>query len=182
MGVATGCTNPRSWNLLGLGLVIVGIVAFTQVYASTRQGYAAFSISGGALLWAMLITLLLVGSLMVLHEWIHGLAMRNFGARPSYGMDVAGRVVPYAYCTAPGHRFDKRQFLIVTLAPSVVISGMCAVGTMLPFGGWLVLPAAVHLGGCIGDFWVSGMIARKPSDMRFEDTVTGVRFHHSLTG
>lgn len=171
-----------TWNLLGLGLAIVGGIAFMALYAATHGGEASVSFSGGEALRALLVTLVLIAALMVLHEWVHGLAMRSFGARPSYGIGVAGRVVPYAYCTAPGHLFDKRQFLTVTLAPGVMLTAICMAGIMLPFGGWLVLPAAVHLGGCIGDVWVSAKVARMPGDMRFEDTITGVRFHPSGAG
>lgn len=166
-----------AWNALGLGLVLVGISAFTGLYSLRREDDANFAFSGMGALLAFLLTLLLIAVLMLLHEWIHGLVMRRFGAHPTFGRGVAAGAMPYLYCTAKGHLFSKWQFLIVALAPSVVISAVCALAIMLPSGGWLVVPAAVHLGGCIGDFWVSGIVAQKPDDMRFDDTITGVRFH-----
>ena len=94
-----------------MGPVIVGVVAFTQPYASTHGGNAGFSLSGGAALGAMLVTLLLGAMLMVLHELIPGVMMQRFGARRTYEIGVAGRVVPYACCTTHPHRFEKRQVL-----------------------------------------------------------------------
>lgn len=168
-----------AWNIFGLGLLIVGIMAFSALYASTHDGESGFAFTGVEALGAILVTLLLIIALVILHEWLHGQSMRRFGATPHYGVGMATRIMPYFFCTARGHRFEKRQFLIVTLAPSVIISALCALAITLPIGGWLVLPAAVHLGGCIGDFWITGFVASKSGHMRFEDTITGVRFHRS---
>ncbi|MEJ7902476.1 MAG: DUF3267 domain-containing protein, partial [Thermomicrobiales bacterium] len=86
--------------------------------------------------------------LMVVHELIHGLVITLFGTTPSYGAMMMGKLVPVFFCTAPGVTFTRRQFAVIALAPSVVIT---LLGVMLmafvPRGGWLVVPAAVHLAG-----------------------------------
>jgi hypothetical protein len=51
------------------------------------------------------------------------------------------------------------------------------VGAVGRWGGWLVLPAAFHLSGCIGDFAMVAMVARQPRNTTIEDLPNGVRFH-----
>jgi hypothetical protein len=46
----------------------------------------------------------------------------------------------------------------------------------LPLGGWLVVPLGLHLGGCIGDFWLTALVLCKPAGTLVEDRKTGVHF------
>lgn len=55
---------------------------------------------------------------IVLHELLHGLAMRIFGARPEYG------VLPQQlmfYASAPGYAFRRNTCLVVEMAPLMVL-------------------------------------------------------------
>lgn len=120
-----------------------------------------------------------VVGLIVLHEGIHGLAMLPFGARPSFGLGVAGGgVLPYVSTTAAGHRFTRTGYVVVALAPSVVLTVLTlALVGWSPFGGWLVVPAAFHLGGCVGDWWLVAVAARHPPGSHYEDLREGLRIH-----
>ena len=68
---------------------------------------------------------------LVLHECIHGLFMRAFGARPRYGFYARGGMF---YAKAPGYRFTRRQYLIVVLGPLVGISLLACLATALLAG------------------------------------------------
>jgi hypothetical protein len=48
---------------------------------------------------------------------------------------------------------------------------------LLPHGGWLVVPAAMHPGGCIGDFTMAYVVARLATGTRVEDLKSGMRFY-----
>jgi hypothetical protein len=100
--------------------------------------------------------------------------MRRYGARPTYGGGVYEKITPYLYCTSPGHRFTRSQFAVVAAAPLVIISligALCV--AFVPYGGWLAVPLGIHLGGCVGDLWVLGILARLPKGTTLEDLVTG---------
>ena len=56
-----------------------------------------------------------------------------------------------------------------------LVGAVCV--AFVPYGGWLVIPLGFHLGGCVGDLWFLGMIARQPQGTVIEDLRTGVRFH-----
>ena len=39
------------------------------------------------------------------------------------------------------------------------------------------MPLALHLAGCVGDFWLATLALRQPPGALFEDLKTGIRFH-----
>lgn len=164
-------------NVAGLVLLVVGLAGYAAVW-SARGGGGSFTLSGGTLLLGLAVTVVVTALLMVVHEGIHGLVVRCFGGTPRFGAMMIGRIIPALYCTAPGVRFSKARFLTVALAPLVVLGVGCAVATALaPFGGWLVVPAAIHLSGCAGDLAMSWVAARQPRGTRIEDVKSGMRFH-----
>lgn len=122
-------------------------------------------------------TLLLSLALMILHEGVHALVMVCFGGTPRFGATMIGKVIPALYCTAPGTRFTQTQYLVVALAPLVVLGAACAiVVAVVPLGGWLVVPAAVHLSGCVGDIVLAWVAARQSTGTRVEDLKSRMRF------
>ncbi len=161
-----------AWNVLGIALSLVGMVLFSAIYALTHGGEAGARLDPLVLLISTVIFVVL----LVVHEWSHGLAMRWYGARPKYGAGLYKNVMPYLSCTAPGRRFTRAQFAAVSAAPLVVISlvgALCV--AFVPLGGWLTVPVGAHLGGCIGDIWFLGIMARLPRGTLLEDLVTGMR-------
>jgi hypothetical protein len=161
------------WNILGLALVVVGFIGF-GIIGVLIAGDVAIEVGLGSfpILGAMLI------GTLVIHELVHGAAMMLFGARPQFGVAMVQRIMPVAYCTSPGFWFTRWQFLVVSLAPVVVMS---VVGiALMPLGNlaaWLVVPLAINLGGGIGDLWFAGMLLRRPRDTMIEDLRDGLRFH-----
>ena len=167
-----------AWNVLGLGLGGAGLIGFAAIHGAANGGSVDVSFTELGFFVALVVTLALTFALTVVHEFVHGLAMQRYGATPTYGAGVMGRVVPYFFCTAPGARFTRRQFLVITLAPAVIVSIGCAlVVAFVPLGGWLVVPAAIHLGGCVGDFGMAVIAARLAPGTLIEDMKTGMRFH-----
>jgi hypothetical protein len=161
-----------AWIVLGFPLFLLGIWLFGAVYLVTH-GVREFSVEVG---FAELLLLLVISAgLMVLHELVHGLAMWRMGAAPSFGADILLKMAPVLYTTAPGHLFSRREYLVVALAPMVVVSSLGAAWVAMgPFGKELVPALAVHLGGCIGDLWMVGVILKEPAETTFEDRRDGV--------
>jgi hypothetical protein len=165
------------WTTSSAALTLAGVALFALIYTIPRGGVTV-ELAGLETVVAPLVFLAVLAVLLPLHERIHGLAMTRYGARPEYGAGVWYGFLPYLCCTAPGHKFTKRQFAVVSAAPGVVISlvgAFCV--AFVPYGGWLVAPLGFHLGGCIGDLWFLGLVARQPRGTLLEDTRTGVRFH-----
>ena len=161
--------------------VLVSVAGFAGygLLAAIRYGAGAeFSVDAPALLLGTLYTVAVLAILILLHEGIHGLAMLAFGIRPTFGVGVAGGVLPYAYATAVGVCFERRTYLVVAFAPTVVVNLLgAAVVWWGPWGGWLAFAAALHLGGCVGDWALAGVALRQPLGSRFEDLKDGIRVH-----
>lgn len=169
-----GARTGVVWNVLALPLAVIGLAVFGGVYAAAHGGSAVGVVDPSHLLPIATIFV----ALLVAHELIHGAAMRAFGATPRYGAGVIGRVMPYLYCTAPGHLFRKSAYLLVALAPFLTISLVGGLWIAFgPGGGWLVLPLGLHFAGCIGDIWVAALALRQTQGALFEDLKTGVRVH-----
>jgi hypothetical protein len=178
-----GRTMVVLWCVLGTALSVVGIFAFAALYYLSRAEGAGRGIEVSVGVGDGLLVVALTLALLPTHELVHGFTMRLFDARPVYGFGAMGRVFAYLYCSAPGHLFTRNQFIAVTAAPLFSISLLGALWVaFLPLGGWLVVPLGVHLGGCVGDLWMLGLVLRQPTGTRVEDLKTGVRLYPPPSG
>jgi len=164
--------NLLAGVVFAMGLVVFGL----PVILVSRTG-GRFVIGFGGLLLLVAI----VGVMGVAHEALHGLVMRRQGAHPRYGAALAARVVPVLYTAAPGYRFSRTQFLIMSAAPCVAISAIGLVLCFTPIGVYLFLPLAVHFAGCTGDFAIMWQVLRQARGTVVEDLVDGLRFHRPTT-
>jgi hypothetical protein len=123
----------------------------------------------------MALALVLITGFGIVHEAVHGIAMYAFGSKPQYGiLKIAGMPAGF-YATAPGHRYSRRQYLVVGLAPLAILAPLGLPACLLPFGAYLAVPLAVHLAGCIGDLTIVWHVLRAPSDVLVEDLRDGMR-------
>ena len=159
------------WLILALPILYVGAVVYTT---AAFHGEIPQSASGTLGMGPLIAVVLLCFGLMWVHEGVHGIFMRAFGARPKFGMLRIG-VLPYAfYTTDPGHRFNRRQYLAVSLAPLAILGPLGIPLCML--SPYLVVPFALHLAGCIGDIAISRRVLQGPPTVTCEDLRDGVRF------
>jgi hypothetical protein len=161
------------WLVLFLPILYIGAVVYTL---AAVHGEAPQSVSVTFDMGQLIVVLLLCLGLGWVHEGVHGIFMLAFGARPQFGLPRTGVLVYGFYTTDPGHRFTRRQYLAVGLAPLAILGLLGIPLCMLPFGGYLVLPFALHLAGCIGDIGISRHVLRVARDVVCEDLRDGVRF------
>lgn len=90
--------------------------------------------------------------LIVIHEWIHGLTYKFFGAKNVYYGCSLKKFVFYA--ASDGDVVNARQFRIIALAPFVVISTLCLIlMAILPtYFFCLATILFSHILFCGGDF------------------------------
>ncbi|HEV2034699.1 MAG TPA: DUF3267 domain-containing protein [Candidatus Dormibacteraeota bacterium] len=169
-----GASEAGTWSVVGIAVTVVGVPLFAlpSVLRLGPSG-STFRIGPGDVLVVLGLTVLLV----IAHEGIHGLVMLGFGTRPRFGLVLVGRVMPALYATAEGHRFTRGQYLTVAASPAVTISMLGFLACFNPWGGYLILPLAFHLGGCVGDGFAAWRVLRERQGTRFEDLKDGIRFH-----
>jgi hypothetical protein len=113
---------------------------------------------------------------LVLHELIHGLVMRIFGAKPRYGV-LWNQMMFYA--TSPGHAFRRNSYIVVALAPFILISSLVILGMWLLQGtAWVALLGVGGLfnaSGAVGDMWITRIVLRYADSAYIMDERDGVR-------
>jgi hypothetical protein len=154
-----------------LSFVIFGLV-FSSLAISLGQlpSHMEFGLAETvAVLAAIVLTL-------VLHELIHGAGMQCFGAKPKYG--ALWKQLMF-YATAPEFAFRRNNYVVVALAPIVVISILVVLGMVLLQGAiWvalLAICATFNASGAIGDLWITSIVLRYPMKAFVMDERDGIR-------
>lgn len=127
---------------------------------------------GGALLW---LVINIIGSLVILplHELIHGLAFLLWGGKPFFGAKL-----PFAlYCGARQQIFPRNQYLVVGLAPFIVITIIALILTLFSpvLASYTLFANLSNFSGAVGDVWVATRILHQPTHILVEDTDAGYR-------
>jgi hypothetical protein len=120
---------------------------------------------------------------LALHECVHGLLMRAFGARPRYGFYARGGMF---YAKAPGYRFTRRQYLIAVLGPLVGLSLLACAGIVLLAGTsmvwYLAFWGVVNASAASADVWIAAVVLRHPAGSHVVDELDGLRVLVPLAG
>ncbi len=169
-----GTEMLRPLALLSLNMLIIGAVFFGALnlaaYFWQRHTLPSGFSFGGVLLW-LLSNIVAYVVILPLHEAIHGLVIALLGGRPYFGAKL-----PLAlFCGAKNQLFRRNQYIVVALAPLVVISLAAIVLTLLaPVVASYVFFAAVgNVSGAAGDVWTSARVLRLPPNSLIEDTADG---------
>lgn len=162
--------RASAWLLIGGAALAVAlsVVAGTGVIEEMR----ALSGDWGAAMWPLAMAALSVVALPV-HELVHALFMRVLGGpgtRVSFGYQ-AGML--YAGC--PGLVLSKPRFVVVLLAPAVLVTAaLLELGLVLGYPFMTLWAAVLHLSGCSGDILAAGAILRERACTHCRDTERGV--------
>lgn len=167
-------------NIVGLVLTAVSLAGFMSLYAMNRPEGAEGTLEFVDMIVGLVVVVVLTLALTIVHELLHGFALKTLGFRAKYGTLMVGKVVPAFYCTAPGAIISKAAFVYVALLPGIVLAIIPAVwiAANWPGAGWLVLPSAFLFGGAVGDFFMTTLALRTPKGTKVEDLRDGVRFHY----
>lgn len=158
--------------LLPLGAALLLLAAWWPVVLRLRGAFP-----GGLIVpsWIGIIAALVI--VLPLHEWIHGQAIRWAGHRPRYGMMLSKGAL---YATSDNALFPRGAFLVIALAPLVVITlaGMALV-LVLPdnLGYYVALAVVFNAGSAIGDIWMAAAVWRCPSSALVRDEADSIRIY-----
>jgi hypothetical protein len=158
-------------NLLPVLLAIlfgIGFFLFVQVFGGSPQ----LTLSNTR----FLIFLAGIPITFVLHEFMHGIVMQSFGARPRYGFWRQGLMF---YAKAPGYAFKRNQYVFVVLAPLLSLSILMCLGIFLLASNsivWvLALWAIVNASAANADVWITAIVLRYPRSAYVVDERDGMR-------
>jgi hypothetical protein len=119
--------------------------------------------------------LLIVVAVLPLHEGLHAAAIRWTGHKPRFGAKLDKGVL---YATADGALFRRAEFIVIALAPIVVITlvGM-ALMVVLPDwpAFWVGVAVIVNASSAVGDLWMVAVVRRYAGDALVRDEADGIR-------
>ncbi|MHB8597260.1 MAG: DUF3267 domain-containing protein [Ktedonobacteraceae bacterium] len=159
---------------LSLVMLGIGLVFFVALNLGAYAWHYHVAISplsfSGVLLWIVLNIIAYIVILPV-HEAIHGLAFLLWGGKPYFGAKL-----PFAlYCGAKQQLFRRNQYLVVGLAPLVILTLAAIVLTLaLPgLASYVLFGTLGNFSGAAGDVWVAQRLWKQPSHILVEDTQDG---------
>jgi Putative zincin peptidase len=159
---------------LSLVMLIVGLIIFAVlnlgVYAWQHHMLIGPLSFPGVVLW-IVINILAYIVVLPLHEAVHGLAFLLWGGRPYFGTKL-----PFAlYCGAKDQLFRRNHYLVVGLAPLVVLTLAAIVLTLLVPGlaSYALFGTVGNFSGAAGDVWVAWRLRRQPPGTLIQDTQSG---------
>jgi hypothetical protein len=154
-------------NIAGL-VLLVGFyyvfirAAFWMRPEAARQGLAGGVLSLSGTLVIILAVIGIYAAVIILHEATHGIFMFWFThTRPVFAFRGY-----YAYAAAPGWYFRRGQYMLVSLAPLVLLSLLGLVVLAFVPAGWFLTVisfVAFNGSGAIGDLAVFIWLLRQPS-------------------
>jgi len=117
---------------------------------------------------------------IIIHELVHGIFFK-MGRRADVRFQFHGFA---ASASAPGTYFKKGHYLMVGLAPAVLVNTLLVILMALLTGGFVFAVyfiLAFHFAGCAGDFYVTWRLMKMPADTLIEDYGVGMRFYSKET-
>lgn len=157
-------------NLIGVVIMVVLAVAMhfivpVNTLFDQSQGMKAYWLRFGTM-----IVLLVV--YMVLHELVHGIAMKLCGTKKvKYGFTGM-----YAYAGSDDYYY-KKPYIFIALAPVVLWGVVLAVVNVFvsPQWFWVVYMIQIcNLSGAAGDLFVTMKFSRMPKDILVQDCGVGM--------
>ena len=159
---------------LSLVMLVVGLIIFVGLNLGVYVWHYHVLIGPlslpSVLLW-IVINILAYIVVLPLHEAVHGLIFLLWGGRPHYGMKL-----PFAlYCGAKDQLFQRNYYLVVGLAPLVVLTLAAIVLTLVAPGlaSYVLLGTVGNFSGAAGDVWVAWRLWQQPPHILIEDTQSG---------
>ena len=154
-----------------LAFILFGLI-FSIVAVSLGKLPSQFEFGLGEMGSVLLGILLALG----LHELTHGLVMQLFGAKPEYGILWKGLML---YATSPGYAYHRNNYVVILLAPFVVLTTLVILGIWLLQGtAWVALLAicgVFNASGAVGDIWIATIVLKYPTTAYVMDERDGVR-------
>lgn len=165
-------------NILGIPWLLACAAFFffmAGLLGALGSGSGSVTLDATTLLLSLVALVVTSAVVLVLHELAHGLFFWLFTrSRPRFGFKGA-----YAYAAAPGWYFPRPQFLIIGLAPIVLISlaGLLVLPfTAPPVSLLFIVALIVNATGAIGDLYMIARLLVVPRGVLIEDQGEGIRW------
>jgi hypothetical protein len=119
-------------------------------------------------LMKLIVVLVLYVLYIFAHELVHGVFMKKFSQmKPHYGFTGL-----YAFAGSDAY-FNKKHYIIISLAPLVLLGAVIAVVNALVPSAWfwvIYFVQAGNISGAAGDIFVTNLMRKLPEDILVQDS------------
>lgn len=161
-----------------IGIVLMAVLMVPMHFVIPISSMVGMSDSMGMCWFRLAMMLVLAVLYMVLHELVHGVAMKICGTKKiKYGFTGM-----YAYAGSEDY-YAKKPYIFIALAP-VVLWGV-VIALINPFVPtewfWVVyMIQVVNLSGAAGDLFVTMKFSRMPKDILVQDSGLGMTVYSKM--
>jgi len=162
-------TNKKLFLLINFGTIIL-MLPFIVVYGMIKD-LMTFEIH----LVNFLLFVGLMIALIVIHELIHGIFFK-LGTKKKIKFGFHGFA---ASAGAPDIYFTKRFYLIIGLAPAIILNFTLLIICLFikeEYFGIIYFNLAIHFAGCIGDFYIALKLIKYNKETLIEDKGISMKF------
>ncbi len=159
--------------------ILCGVAMAMSAHFSISIG-TLFDMSGGIGLYFLRFGVLLIGMVvyMILHEAIHGVAMKLCGTKKvKYGFTGL-----YAFAGSENY-YSKGAYIFIALAPVVLWGAVLAVACAWVPASWFWVVYSIqiaNISGAAGDAYVTVRFARLPRDIWVRDVGTAMTVYGKI--
>ena len=166
-------------TMLVVGMCILVVTLILGVVArGILQGPVDFNVS---VFLAFPIFVGIIVVIMILHEGVHGLVFLVLGGKPRFGAKLIGGFFPVVYASAAGPFLSRNHYLLVGLAPFLVLTPLLLLTGILIRDDGVALIAlmamAMNVAGSTGDLMVARKVRQLGGGTLFEDTADGFNWY-----
>lgn len=157
-------------NLLAIAIAVILVLPMNAVVPFYRSLVSQTDIKDIFIKYVVLLVLMVL--YIILHELVHGVAMRICGTKKvKYGFNGM-----YAFAGSDDY-YDKTAYIFIALAPIVLWGVVLAVVNILVPAEWfwiIYIIQVLNLSGAAGDLYVSVKFSRLPRDILVQDYGIGM--------
>lgn len=160
-----------SLQMLVIGAIFFFVLNYAAYYWHTNT--LTLHITGGGVFLWLIINVIGYFLILPIHEVVHALAFLFWGGKPYFGTKL-----PLAlYCGAKNQLFHRNQYLVIGLAPLVVLTIAGIIFTLLNpvLASYTLFASLGNVSGAAGDVWTVARLLRYPKSVLVEDTEAGYR-------
>lgn len=155
-----------------LALVIAAVLVVPMLFVVPITSLFSFDSGIGAYIIRFASLMVLIVLYMVLHEIVHGIAMKICGTKKvKYGFTGM-----YAFAGSDDY-YNKKSYIFIALAPVVLLGIILGIINFFVPTDWfwvVYLIQITNLSGAAGDLFVTVKFARLPKDILVKDYGVGM--------
>ncbi len=177
----------KDGTIIRFFMVYQVLMIITGIFFFTRSIVLAFHSQHNPLIYSLAALVFCFSFLIIIHELLHGVALKITGAKKLHFGGYLKKFIFYA--EADQHVLNRQQFVLVALAPLVTVKLITLIGIILflhhPVFYFLIVVMSAHSLFCAGDIGLLSLFYHEKDEEIFTYDVREEKksyFYKRITG